>query len=309
MSSALGTRWLTLIGVVGTLSLLGVPVPAVLADSTSLLVRALFNLLHFPLFAGVTFVACRALRCRTLKVYAAVTLGAFLVALGTELGQMLTALREPSWSDVVTDMLGAVAGMGLWALISMQPRTLRRESVGAAFLVAVCLILACLPVITPFRIHLAHQRAFPELYNAAFPGTELLVDALAELGEVELSNRDGRLHVKLVKGDPRGAIFWHFPADWRGFERLVIDIENLEDRPLPLEVQVLDLEGTDVEDDRFKARRELAPHERALLEFELADVERGPRHRLMPMHKIAILALRQYAPGSDNFSVRTIRLE
>jgi VanZ family protein len=304
-----GTRPLPVIGAAAAMALLGVPVPTELAESTSLLVRALFNLLHFPLFAVVTFIACRGFGCRTLKDYAWATLAALLVSVGTEVAQTLTTSREASWSDVVTDMLGALAGMGSWAWVSMRPRTFGLGSVSAALVVVTCATLAGVPLITPFRIHLAHQRAFPELYNGNFPGTELLVESLADLDDVELATRDGRLYIKLVKGDYRGVVFWHFPADWRGFARLAIEVENLEERPLPIELQILDLESADAEDDRFNARRELAPKENAVLEFDLADVEGGPRLRPMSMGKIAILALHRYAPGSDYFSVRSIRLE
>jgi VanZ family protein len=302
-------RPLTLVVLAGAMALLGIPIPTALSHSTSLLVRALFNLMHFPLFAIVTYIVCRGLGCRRPKDYAWAVLVALFVSVGTEIAQTLTSSREASWSDVVTDMLGAFAGMGLWALISTQPRTLSAKSLACSLVVVASAVLACVPVVTPFRIHLAQQRAFPELYSGDFPGTHLLVEALADLDDVELATRDGTLNVSMVKGEYRGVVFWHFPADWRGFTRLAIDVENLEDEPLPLEFQILDLESAPQDDDRFAARRELAPKEHALVKFDLADVEAGPKLRSLLLDKIAVVVFHRYAPGSDRFAVRTIRLE
>jgi VanZ family protein len=293
----------------GAITLLAIPLPRQWADSGSLLVRALFNLAHFPLFALVAFVTCRALGCRSLKQYGWAILIVLAVSIGTEVAQTLTSSRDASWSDGMTDMLGAFAGSGAWALVSMESRALSPTTAGVSLLIATCTLLAFLPVTTPLRILAAQQRAFPELYNGDFPGTESLVESFADLDEVELRTQDGSLYVRLLKGSTPGVVFWRFAGDWRGFARLTIDVENLEEQPLVLAVHVRDRESTADDEDRFNAQRELAPRERALFQFRLADLERGPSRRTMSMDQVSLIAVHRVAPGSNSFSVRSIRLE
>jgi VanZ family protein len=303
------TRPMTLISLTAAMALLGIPIPTELSHSSSLLVSALFNFAHFPLFALVTFIVCRGLRCRTPKDYAVAVLVALFVSVGTEFAQTLTGSREASWSDATTDMLGALSGMGLSALVSTQRPTVALRSVGLSLVVAACVALACMPLIEPLRIHLAQRRAFPELYRGDFPGTELLVEALADLDDVELQPREGALDIKLLKGNYRGVVVWHFMSDWRGFEKLAIDIENLGDEPFPLEVQIRDRQSSLDYADRFNAVRELAPRERAVVEFKLADLEHGPADRLLRLDQISLMTLFRAMPGSNRLSLRSIRLE
>jgi VanZ family protein len=297
------------LGLVGALALLGAPMPRQWSDSGSLLARALLNFAHFPLFVFVAFVVCRTLGCRTLKQHGWAMLIVLAVSIGSELAQTLTSSREASWSDATTNMLGALAGSGLWALVSMKPRSMTSRAAGPSLLIAACTVVAFLPVTTPIRIRVAQERAFPELYNGHFPGTESLVESLADLDEVELKTQGGSLYVTLLKGTAPGVVFWRFASDWRGFARLAIDVENLEQQPLVLGVHVRDRESTAEYDDRFNAQRQLASRERALLEFELVDVESGPSGRPISLDEISLIAIHRVSPGSSRFAVRSLRLE
>jgi VanZ family protein len=300
---------MTVVGIVGAIALLGAPLPRAWSDSGSLLMRALFNFAHFPLFVFLAFIICRALRCRTLKQYGLALLVVLAVSIGTELAQTFTGTRDASWSDGLTDMLGAFAGSGLWALVSMGSITITPRSAGLSLLIAACAAAAFLPVTTPIRILAAQQRAFPELYRGDFPGTEWLVESLGDLDEVRLQPQDGSLYITLLKGSAPGVVLWHFAGDWRGFELLKLDVENLEHERLLLGVLVRDRESTAEHEDRFNAERELAGRERALLQFKLSDIENGPSRRPMRMDQVSLIAVHRLLPGSSRFAVHSVRLE
>jgi VanZ family protein len=101
------------LAMVALFTVLNVPLPTVVYQSR--LLGAIENAAHGPLFAAVGCLAAWLLGSTSWRNYLAAWLIVAGVSVCTEIAQHLGS-RNPSWGDVRTDLLGATAGLALWAV-------------------------------------------------------------------------------------------------------------------------------------------------------------------------------------------------
>ena len=298
---------IAVLGIAVLFALLMFPLPALVNGSR--LLGALANAFHGLLFACVVGLILWLRRNTSWRGYVAAWLITAGLALVTELIQSLGS-RDPSWVDVQTDLLGATAATALWPLCFQRRASIswgRRATLASVALVAVVLIF--LPVMQPIANWIERGQRFPVLFSAQFSGALGMTESMTELEDVEIAVRDGALFMKLLAGPLPGVVITDFAPDWRGYQTLVIEVENPGTAPLSLEVHVRDFGSSDDRSDRFNAESRLLPGQRVPLRFALSDVAAGPRGRPMRIDALKVIAVYRIEPGSDQLVMHSIRLE
>lgn len=211
------------------------------------------NAAHGPVFAVVA-ASILGLRRTPAQVGLKQCLTAFVLALGlgiaVEIVQSFIG-RDAELKDVVTDALGAAAGIFLWVACAELRRTPRSKPrivyASLAFSIAILVITA--PLIQAGAAYIAKDRRFP-----------ILVDAHALLGMYFVTAYDGITaeisplpddlrsddHTKLGLRVRPGVLFpWGLGlsetvADWQAKSFVVIRLANAADTPLKLQIRIYD---------------------------------------------------------------------
>lgn len=289
------------------LALLWTPLPP--AWHGSALFAVLEDLVHGPLFAAAACFVLWLGAARSWRGYVVAWVTAALLALGTEYIQGFLA-REPSWLDVRTDVLGATLGLAGWALWLDGPSAMsNRQRTAVAVLAVVVGLLMIAPAFGPTADWIDRERRFPVLFGGEFRSAIAMTESMTEDRDVRFAVQDGALAVDLLEGPLPGVVISKFAPDWRGYRSLVVEVENPEAVPLPLEVHVRDRDSTDGHSDRFTAQVRLAPGQRSMLHLALSEVEAAPQGRRMRMDALLLVAIYRIGPGSDRFRLHAIRLE
>jgi uncharacterized protein YfiM (DUF2279 family) len=248
---------------------LALPLPSFFSGSR--VFSSLENASHGPLFA--------ALICLLLWVFGhlAAWLVSALLAMVSEYAQGFGS-RDPSWNDVYTDLLGATAGLALWVLFSSKHKPLSSPvRTGLWMLIAACALSVSLPVLKSVEQWLDRSRQYPVLFTARFSGALSMTESMTEDEDVLISQSPDGLSVQLQSGPIPGVVIRGFVPDWRGYKKLVIDIENPDSQPLELEVHLRDRGSTTDKTDRFNAIHILAPRQRTAMQLDLSSIEAAPK--------------------------------
>lgn len=286
---------------------LNAPLPVSLAHSR--VMGALENGLHGLLFAGVAGLARWLLSGNSWRSYLYSWLIAAGLALGTEISQFLSS-RDPSWEDVRTDIFGATVALAVWGIFSRcRTETSRFRRVVLASLGCLTMAPLLAPVVLPISILLERSQRFPVLFDATFSSVMDMTESMTEDEDVAIFVRDGALQVHLLNGPLPGVVVTDFASDWRGYQALVVDVENPGILPLKLEVHLRDFGSSDDNVDRFNASATLPPGQRVSLRFPLTVIVSAPHGRKMRLDSMSIIALDRTATGSAQFSLHSIRLE
>lgn len=292
---------------VALFAVLVVPLPMMVYQSR--LLGAIENAVHGPLFAAVGCLAVWLLGGASWRNYLAAWLIVAGLAAGTEIAQGLGS-RDPSWGDVRTDLLGATAGLALWAAYARGRAKLSRLQRAALLGVAsLAAVLICIPLIRPVSNWFERSQRMPVLFSAEFRAAPDMTESMTENEDVTVAVRNGVLQVDLLAGSLPGVVVTDFTPDWRGHQALLVDIENPRAVPLSIEVHLRDFGSSDAETDRFNARRTLLPGQRAPLLFDLSDVATGPWGRRMKLEAMMVIAIYRIEHGSDRFILHSVRLE
>jgi hypothetical protein len=271
--------------------------------------RTLENSGHTPLFflvtLGVMFVLRGDARFAGPRLYLIAGLTGALAGLLSEVIQRPLA-RDASWVDVYADIVGVIAALSMYALLDDRHPLRRWLRLLAMFVVLGCGAIYVTPIVNMTRAYLHRDGQFPVL--ASFQ-SRLELYWTVSIG-VRRDIVDDSLEVEFVAEDFPGLSFHEPVPDWSAYRSLVLDVENPADQPLVLGLRVHDGNHNRRYNDRFNRRFDLAAGERKTLRISLADLERGPRNRLMDLKRISDITLfRGEKTGSNLLRVHSIRLE
>lgn len=105
--------------------------------------------------------------------------------------------------------------------------------------------------------------------------------------------------------------FRDFPSDWREFQKLHIDIENLQSQPLILNLKITDLEheiGLHHYDERYNGVLNLSPGNNSFI-IDLSAVKQAPKNRPVNMAEIKRIELfLNDLRGDVKFRIKTLYL-
>jgi VanZ family protein len=297
-------RYLVLLFVLAGL-LLFVPLPI----SPTYFGRTIENAGHTPLFVlltlGMLLVLRTDPRLAGARLYALVGLVGAGTGFVSEVIQKPLA-RDASWEDVVADALGVVLGLAVYAIFDRRTPLRRWHRVTAFGVAVICIAIFMVPIVRMTRAYLHRNGQFPVL--ADFHSRLELYWAVS-FGVT----RDivyGVLEVEFGPGEFPGVSFHEPVPDWRGYQTLLIDVENPDSAPLELAVRVHDRAHTRAFADRFNRRFQLEARERRMLRIPLEDVRNGPRQRLMDMAHISDITLfKGAASGSNRLFIHSLKLE
>jgi VanZ family protein len=297
-------RYLALLFVLAGL-LLFVPLPI----SPTYFGRTIENAGHTPLFVmltlGMLFVLRTDPRFTGARLYALVALVGVGTGFVSEIIQRPLA-RDASWEDVVADALGVVLGLAVYAIFDRRAPLRRWHRVTAFGVALICIAIFMVPIVRMTRAYVHRNGQFPVLADFR---SRLELYWTVSFGVT----RDivyGVLEVEFGTGEFPGVSFHEPVPDWRGYQTLLIEVENPDSTPLELAVRVHDRAHTRAFADRFNRRFQLDAGERRTLRIPLEDIRNGPRQRLMDMAHISDITLFKGAvSGSNRLFIYSLKLE
>jgi hypothetical protein len=238
------------------------------------------NSAHGPAFAIVTLILIALLRrvpgrnASILRDYSLAIAVALLLGALIELMQLAIG-RDASFSDLGRDMLGALAATGFFTLVDPRVRALssRRPTrlIGVLVGVASTLILLA-PLSITGAAYLQRHRSFPTLVDFSSPLSAYFLGAYsavtverAALPNTLDGGRQGSigLHARLADNKGWGLALWEPYPDWRGYQRLAVELANPTDLPLLLQVRVRDRNQGNDRQSGYLGTIEIAPRSRA----------------------------------------------
>lgn len=283
---------------------------------------------HVPLFALLTAALFGVFRARALRstatsgsdgavrglkqaagsdvrTYVLTALSAAVLAFGSELAQIPVG-RDASWTDIRNDGFGIAISLALLAAVDSRLALGRPWRLGLVALAAIALIPIALPVINAARAYSYRASLFPRLADFSTDRDSYWTIGLG----VRREFRPGALEVEFVSG-PYPSVTWYEPEpDWRGYQWLMLDVENPDDVPVVLTLRVHDQQHRSGYSDRFNYEFELAPGQRRQVRVALDDVAGAPRTRRMDMANVAgVAVLRSGPPGPRGMNIYALSLE
>lgn len=281
-----------------------VPLPTLVRDDPTL--NILGDRAHVFIFAGMTWLvhAIGPLRGRPL----ACAVAAAAVGASTEFLQQFVG-RSPMLSDFALDLLGIGFAM-TWIQWRRQHR--RAALAAAAFLLSV-LAYTVRDVPQMFRAMVEVRRSFPLL--AEFESRDTLAlwrkhgDSVISLVDV------GSVHGHVLQVSTAGREPWpgvgagRLPADWTGYDELVLDVRLQSPAPdsLQIGVRLDDFEGRD--DREWSSRSYFVHHAWQTLRFPLVGLQTDKSGRPLDVGDIFSLVVFFIRPGAPAaFEVDNVRL-
>ncbi len=202
------------------------------------------------------------------------------------------------------DAAGAALGLALAWLIERHLARRRGLAVGAAHApvaVAVALgafVLLAWQPLQSARAYAARAAAWPSLLPlraeaaAAFTRVHSATMSRAPLpAAYARPGEDDSLRISFDAGAHPGLQLLEPPADWSGFEQIVLDVTNPAPRPVSLVLRVLDATHDWTHADRFNQVLPLPARTRTVVRISLEAVAASPRGRRMDMAAIANVML------------------
>lgn len=292
-------HWLALLGI-GILLWAVVFAPA---PGATRWIRTLHNSAHAPIFGCVALLALVGLRSsarfaswRLAAQYGFTLLLALILGLLTELLQIPTG-RDASVDDVLRDLVGAVAALGLFAVFDERVRLLphaRATRIVAGFVGIAAVTVAAAPVTRAALKYQQRDARFPvladftERYDRYF-----ILQQSAEFSSALMPDPWARsageraMHVRLLPGPYPGLDFIELRPDWSGYSTLAIDLTNPTSLSLRFVVRVHDAAHNKRVDDRFNRLFELPPRTRRVFRIPLQDVAAAPGTRTLDLRQVA----------------------
>lgn len=236
-------------------------------------------------------------------------LNAFLVATLagalTELAQLFTH-RDPSVRDVGLDARGAGCALMLALCFDSRWRSTWCPSLTRAIAAVTCAALAGW-ILTPLAWtvggYALRADRFPVLFTPATNLDLLFVGLTAgspELGRppgaIARSPQELALRVPLQARPYAGMTLDEPSEDWRGYDRLVVEVGNAGRNDLLLHLRIHDRAHDWTATDRFNGEIRLPAGQRKTFEFPLEAIANGPHDRPLDLEQIAGVALYRAGP-------------
>jgi VanZ family protein len=266
-------------------------------------IRTLHNSAHAPIFGCVSLLVLLVSRSHPrlqglslIGQYLLALVAAFALGVITELLQ-IPAGRDASFEDALHDTIGALAFLGLCAVLDARIRALHQNApirFAAAVVGFVSLSVAAAPVTRAAIKYQQRDARFPVLadlsqrYDRYF-----ILQQSSEFSPVEMPDPWARvkdesaMRVRLLDGPYPGLSFIEPVPDWSGYQTLAVDLTNPTPLNLRLVLRVHDAGHTNQPEDRFSKRFELPAGTREVVRIRLQDVAAGPKSRRLDLHRIA----------------------
>jgi len=284
------------------------------------------NAAHGPAFMLITIILLSLLarssrRAKSLRVqYATAIAAAIAIGILVELAQRSLG-RDAELGDLWRDTLGALAGAGGFLLFdarvdgSPQRRLLRRT--GAVVAGIACLLILA-PLVPTAAAYLHRHRSFPVLADFSSPqagyfvgfysGTTVATEALPADLVV-----GGDSVVGLRVRHPGNGGWWglrlrELYPDWRGHQRLVLDLANLADKALQLNIRIWDRDPLKVRDGGpgYRGEMEIPPRSREVSAIRLVDLATAAGQGGLDLSTVHLIVLSGEAAkvGTDLYVIR-----
>ncbi len=258
---------------------------------------------HAPVFAAFAVVILLLLHRRIPLVparYAASLLLAVAIGGAIELVQPFIG-RGAQWSDLLTDGLGAIAGLAVagWfnAHASCRPPGLCQRVALALIAVA-----AAAPVVWPVAeasiAYRVRSSRFPTLFENRSSIDQYFIRLRGVTADDELLpdrwRRPGdspSLHIRVHGKQFPGVTLAEPAADWTGHLKLMLDLTNPAPQPLALTLRVHDRMHDNEAGDRFNRSLVLPGESREVIAIPLADIAAAPQGRTLDLSQVDGLIL------------------
>lgn len=221
-----------------------------------------------------------------------VTLFCFIVGGVVELLQGQIG-RAPSWQDLYHDVLGG------WLVVAFSSRRRWQRPLLRLSLIQLPLViltaLALLPLSKAVVDDVIAFRQFPLLsgFETPFENTRWIGKSTRQIDSAIVHSGHRALRVTLLSGRYPGVFLQYFPADWRSYEALSMQVYNPDSEELELHLRIHDqlhrLSGN-AHSDRYNRPITLQPGWNHIV-IPLSAVESAPRDRPFDLQRVAGVGL------------------
>jgi hypothetical protein len=286
-------------------------VPAVLfgqLPDDSLLWRELQNTGHIPLFGILSLATLCILRevsptarKRPLAGYLAAGFISLVAGIAIEFGQLLTH-RDPGSADVMRDLAGIVAGLGIYAVVDPRMQSVwykLHRGLRTATIALACLLLlgSLLPLAQLAVACVQREQAFPVVIDFTARWSKAFIQlnhaALTQVtpSEAWISAPGPRMaRLTLYPAQYPGVAIVEPSPDWAAFETLTFAVYSREPEPVDLVLRVHDKLHNQILSDRFNQRLTVKRGENRF-RIPLAAIQNAPADRSMELSQMAGLIL------------------
>lgn len=255
------------------------------------LLKSAWNLGHILLFAMLTL-AIRPWRWfGGWRLWLAVTAVLLVAGIGIELIQNSHS-REMDGKDLLRNLIGG------WLVIAWRPMLVpgpkasaRRVLITTTVTLLLFLEVGATGMVAARQWQVHHQ--LPLLYDFDHQKPEPFWTGRPTVSANHLVNHSHSLKIDLGTETYSGVSLNNLPADWRGFERLVITLFNPSTEPLALTLRINDVAHDRSEhdyNDRYNTRLILGPGFNTFTR-NLADIKSAPDGRTMDMSQVRRMGL------------------
>jgi len=255
------------------------------------LLKSAWNLGHILLFAMLTL-AVRPWRWfGGWRLWLVVTAILLVAGIGIELIQNSYS-RDMDGRDLLRNLIGG------WLVIAWRPvlvpgakASARQLLIATTASLLLCLELGATGMVAARQWQVHHQ--LPLLYDFSQQNPELFWTGRPAVSDHHSVNHSNSLKIDLGTATYSGISLNNLPADWRGFERLVITLFNPSKEPLALTLRINDVAHDRSEldyHDRYNTRLILGPGFNTFTR-DLADIKSAPDGRTMDMSQVRRMGL------------------
>ncbi len=266
------------------------------------ILSVLNNFAHGPVFGGLALVMLawlrRSLAPRVWLAYASALLLSAAAGLAIEILQIFSS-RDASLADALTNAVGAGLFLCIAAFLDRsiwRPETRTRGRRVVLLVAALQLFVLLIPVGHALLAYSVRMTRFPTIMQF----TSTLDMYFIEFRDCETSwsdsERNRALQIRFLGNDWPGISNFEPSPDWRGFNRLRIDVTNPGDSSLVLGLRIHDI-GHDLDyDDRFNTEFAIGAGSRQVLDVPLAAIASAPAGRRLDLSRIGGIVLFRLSP-------------
>lgn len=272
-------------------------------DSPNHLVQSLHSAAHFPVFGGIAAISFLLLRRHGppgiqpgIRPYLVVVGFMALLSLATEGLQAFLPGRHPSVADVVTNLLGTVAFLAIFA--ARGAGVAARTRAAYLLLALAAATVALQPAATLGLAYLKRAAEFPviasfsrdiDLLHIEPNGVSLRRTPAGASGTP--GDEHDLLCIRLERG-PYPGIMWPDPVrNWEGFRELELALVNPGKLAIELVLRIDDAPHDGSHHDRFNQSFELPPEGRSTVRFPLESIRSAPQGREFDFQQVTRMIL------------------
>ena len=270
------------------------------------LAQTLSDACHGPLFALVAILSLKHLRKTTLvaepsiRLYLKALLIAMLLGtLGEAAQYLFTTTRYAQANDVLTDTLGAIAGLSWFAQREPSLQSKPRIKTWLVTAATISIGLIALPVAHTGIFYFQRWQQLPAL---------ITLKSSAGYHFLHTGNSNAKLlnipapwyrtpHEIALLVSPHSESRWagvtleEPTPNWSSYSYLVVKLINPNEIPLELNLRIDDRKHNQEFNDRFNRKLSIPAQTRISVKISLSDIAQGPSTRQLDTHKISKLVL------------------